>query len=105
MTKSKQHDEDFTGKLGPLYRSEEVPEWPMYSFSRVAYEFWNGFANGLLDRGLTEDEVKDELQSKGVRWLLDQHGDNLESLGRRMARTYELCVTDEQQVIKKRLIK
>jgi hypothetical protein len=81
MTKSKQHDEDFTGKLGPLYRSEEVPEWPMYSFSRVAYEFWNGFANGLLDRGLTEDEVKDELQSKGVRWLLDQHGDNLESLG------------------------
>jgi hypothetical protein len=85
------NDVDFTGKMGDRFPSEHPPEWPMYSFSRAAYLFWNGFANGLIARGLTEQQVQDELQSKGVRWLLDQRGDEIEALGREMAATYSVA--------------
>lgn len=79
--------EDYTGKLGQLGSGKE---WEMHSYERVAYEFWNAFANQLRRRGLAEEEIKDELQSKGPRWMLDAHSDLIEKLAFRMADRYEL---------------
>ena len=82
---------DITGKIGPLYpqKGQDI-EWPMYSFDRAAYLFWNGFAKGLAERGLSQNQIKNELQSKGVRWLMDQQEGRLEELGRLMAKDYEI---------------
>jgi hypothetical protein len=64
-------DADYTGLIGDLHQDREPPEWPMYSYSRPAYLFWNGFANALRERGLSDAQIRVELQSKGTRWLLD----------------------------------
>ena len=79
---------DYTGKfcdLNPLSN-----EWPMYSFDRAAYSFWNGFANGLKDKGFRDDQIKDWLQSKLARWLLDADSEKIENLGYEMAKDAEL---------------
>ena len=88
MNKKQIAELDITGKIGPLAPSNS--EWPMYSFSQPAYMFWNGFAKELAERGLSQEQIKVELQSKGVRWMLDEDGQMLETLGRTMAGHYKL---------------
>jgi hypothetical protein len=80
--------------LGPLYpESLAQAETKMFSFAAPSHAFWRGFAEGLLERGLTMSQVIDELQSKGTRWLLDAQDTQiaLAELGRKMAESYKLC--------------
>ena len=66
------------------------PEWPMYSFSRPAWLLWNAIANGLIEKGWTEEEIKFWLQSKDTRWALDGDlGEEIEKLGKKYARKIE----------------
>lgn len=77
---------DYTGKMGRLYPPhDDKPEWPMYSYERPAWNFWNGVANGLRDMGYSDEQIKGILQSKAARWLLDKHDDKLQDLGYSMA--------------------
>jgi hypothetical protein len=78
---------DITDKIGSLYNgTKELPEWPMYSFDRPAYYLWNAIANGLHQRGWTEEQIKDWLQSKSARWALDGSlGESIEQLGAEFA--------------------
>lgn len=87
MTKN---DADYTGKMCDL--NPQTGDWPMYSFNNAAHSFWNGFANALRERGLTDEQIKDELQSKGVRWVLDSEGCKLEELGRQLGKKYSLHI-------------
>lgn len=86
--------QDFTGRLCDLFPMTETFGEPikMYSYSRPAYLFWNAFLNGLIQRGLTEKQAIEEVQSKGVRWMLD-NDDKIEALGLEMAKAYSCCVT------------
>lgn len=80
------------GHAGPgAFHPEPVP---MYSYSRPAADLWRGFAAGLLARGFTPAQVTAELQSKGTRWLLDEHAGRVEALGRALAADYAPCVTN-----------
>jgi len=85
-------DEDYTDRIGPL---DSGAPWEMYSFERAAYEFWNGLANGLRTGGLDDDEIRDVLQSKLVRWLFDHEGEQVEALGRRMGKRLAREVIEE----------
>lgn len=62
---------DITGTIGPLFLTDEPPQWPMYSFNRPSHMLWNIIYNKLRERGWTEEEAKQWLQSKGPRWALD----------------------------------
>jgi hypothetical protein len=81
---------DITGKIGDLYPAREEAEVPMYSYSRPAYLFWQGFYEALRKRGLTDDQALTEMQSKGARWLLDSDGEEIIKLGRSLGKTYQL---------------
>lgn len=59
---------DCTGHIGP-FKSDAA--WPMYSFDRPAYIFWNTIAAELNKAGWTDDQIKNWLQSKAPRWALD----------------------------------
>jgi hypothetical protein len=78
---------DYTGRFGPLFQQENV-EWPMYSFERPSWLFWNGVANYLRSQGKTESEIKDALQHKNMRWMLDSRDSLVESLGFDCAESY-----------------
>lgn len=85
-------DTDYTDKFGPSIARHDI-EWPMYSFSAPAVDFWNGLANGLRERGWPEDKIKWWLQSKHARWMMDGPvSDNLSELGR----SYAKIATDEE---------
>jgi hypothetical protein len=74
---------DITDKIGPLWQPPQPREWPMYSYDRPSYMLWNSIANTLHERGWTETEIKQWLQSKSTRWALDGSlGDAIEKLGR-----------------------
>ena len=65
---------DITAKIGclfPIHTELKPPEWPMYSFSRPATMLWDTIYNRLRERGMTEQEAKEWLQSKSPRWALD----------------------------------
>jgi hypothetical protein len=80
---------DITDRIGPLQvRIHEEPEWPMYSYERPAWMLWNAIASGLHQRGWTDDEIKEWLQSKEPRWALDRDlGEAIEKLGHEYATT------------------
>ena len=80
----KNTDTDYTGRVGPLDPLHGV-DWPMYSFDRPAFCFWNGFANGLRRDGWTEDQIKNTLQSKDVRWMLDGYDQEIDDFGEKFA--------------------
>ncbi len=88
---------DITGQIGPL--DHFASGWlancpvPMYSFTTPTYAFWNGFAKGLARRGLTEKQIFAELQSVGVRHMLDKSSHEIETAGEGMAMDYKSCVT------------
>lgn len=88
MPEKRESYEDYTDKLGPLYEGEASHrEWPMYAYRRPAYLFWNGVANGLRDKGYTEEQARDWLQSKNARYSLDGGWETeIEDLGYRLAR-------------------
>jgi hypothetical protein len=78
---------DITGKIGSMF--PQVTEWPMYSFTRPACAFWQGLANGLAEQGKTEEQIKEILQSKHMRWLFDgQASEQIEALGTEIALRY-----------------
>lgn len=75
--------QDYTGRLGPLTSDAE---WAMYSFERPAFMFWNAIANALRARGWSEEEIKEWLQSKEPRWMLDgEMGRSFEAMASVMA--------------------
>ena len=74
-------DYDYTGRICPLFPSQIDSEWPMYSYERPAYTFWNGFANGLKKQGFTDKEIGEWLMSKQARWMLDGKEHELSDLG------------------------
>ena len=79
--------DDISGKIGPLFpiKAGGEAEWPMYSFERPAWKFWNGVASGLKAKGYSEEETKEWLQSKKARWFLDEFDDKLFELGEQLA--------------------
>ena len=85
----KVQDFDITSKVGELYyiNSPENPaEWPMYSFDRPSRILWNAIGKRLAEKGWTENQIKDWLQSKQTRWALDSSlGDMIETVGRAYA--------------------
>lgn len=87
MSENRKSYEDYSDKLGPLFPDHNQDrEWPMYVYRRPAYLFWNGVANGLLDKGYNEEQVKEWLQSKNARYSLDGGWEQeIESLGYKLA--------------------
>jgi hypothetical protein len=77
---------DYTGKMGPLSSGKE---WPMYSFERPAYLFWNAFANQLAREGFSERQIQTALQGRDVRHMLDTDQDAIEEVGRTLASFYK----------------
>jgi len=71
---------DYTGKLGSLFVNTTA-EWKMFSFETPSSLFWNGVANALKEKGYSEVKIKEWLQSKEARWLMDVHGEEIERLG------------------------
>lgn len=75
---------DCTGHIG-AHRSDAP--WAMYSFESPAYALWNAMAAQLHKKGWTDEEIKEFLQSKQTRWMMDGDlSDALEKLGRKYAK-------------------
>lgn len=73
---------DITGKIGNMFQGEQ-PEWPMYSFNRPAYAFWQGVATELQEQGYSQQHIQGVLQSKHMRWLFDGGtSEEIEAVGR-----------------------
>lgn len=71
---------EYGERVGPL--DDEEVAWPMYSYGRPAYQFWDAVANGMRARGWTPEQIRTWLQSKLARWALDgDWGDHLRTLG------------------------
>jgi hypothetical protein len=87
MSANKQTEQlDISGKIGQL--GEKECEWPMFSYDRPSYVLWGAVANALHDRGWSETEIKDWLQSKEPRFALDNAlGDAIRALGDLFAST------------------
>lgn len=68
--------------------STKVSELGMYSYDRVAWTYWNAFANALVERGYTEAQAMEILKSKHMRWMLDGADDKIERLAERMVADY-----------------
>lgn len=79
------HVEDITSSIGELFPSSEPVKYTMYSYSRPAYLFWQGFYAGLRKNGATHKQAIAVLQSKAARHMLDGEGDTLSELGEPMA--------------------
>ena len=62
---------DITGDIGSLYANTTGPAYPMYSFNRAAYTFWQGVFEGLVAKGLSEVQAIKWLQSREARSMLD----------------------------------
>lgn len=88
MTNKQAHQTDYTDKFGPLYSRRSAPPWPMYSYERPAYNFWNGVANYLRSQGKSDEGIRDTLQSKDARWLLDSFDARVTELGFELAKDY-----------------
>ena len=76
---------DYTDKMGPL---DSDREWPMYSYERPACIFWNAFANQLQREGFSEEQIKEALQGRVVRHMLDYNGNDIENVARELASHY-----------------
>lgn len=61
--------------------------FPMYSYERVATQFWHGFISKLLEEGMDEKTIESLLRHKLMRWMLDSGC--LEDFGREMAEEYK----------------
>lgn len=79
---------DISGDICDLYPN--TGSCPMYSFSRPAYVFWQGFYDALIGRGIPHEDVMKILQSKGVRHMLDGREEEIEELGRKMGESFSI---------------
>jgi len=77
--------QDITADIGELYASGQPVKHTMYSYSRPAYTFWQGFYDGLRKKGMNHDDAIRVLQSKAARHMLDGHSDELTKLGEKLA--------------------
>ncbi len=78
---------DITGRIGPQFRPQDEPEWPMNSYERPAYMLWNAIASELHAAKWPEARIRDWLQSKQARWALDGDlGNRIRKAGRAHAR-------------------
>jgi phage pi2 protein 07 len=87
----KDTDKDYTGKLGQLYTvgyDGKPYEWAMYSFSRVSSIFWNAFANKLRKEGKSDEKIKEILQHRDMRHMLDNDEDKIAELAEEMAKKF-----------------
>lgn len=57
-----------------------------YSFKTPAWEFWEGFAQGLIQRGLSDEAINEVISSKLTRWMFDSKAEKVRALGKRMAK-------------------
>ncbi len=83
--------EDFSGRMGPklsLHSASNPPEWPMYSYERPAWLYFNGVANALRAQGWNDEQIKERLASKDMRWMLDAWEQEVEHLGFAHAERY-----------------
>lgn len=62
---------DITGEIGDLYKDQDPPKYPMYSFSRPAWIVWQAVYDGMLDNGFSHEKAMEVLASKHMRWALD----------------------------------
>ena len=77
---------DCTDKIGPMYPEAQGTEWPMYSFATPSTILWGEIAARLRSAGWSESRIREWLQSKGPRYLLDgAMGDALRDLGEQWA--------------------
>lgn len=67
----------------------EEQKFTMYSYDRIARLLIQGMIEEMLDRGFTEDQVKDVLMSTQVRHTLDDYEDELISEGRKLANDFQ----------------
>lgn len=78
---------DWTVRMGPQSPLAQ-PEIPMYSYERPAWIVWNAIAKTLHERGWSEPQIVEWLQSKQPRWALDSDlGDALVTAARDFAAT------------------
>ncbi len=84
---------DITTEIGPKWGpvSGPNPKYPMYSYERPAWIFWQGFYNGLIDCGFSHQTSIEIMQSRDVRHMLDGDGDEIKDMGYQWAtRTYKV---------------
>ena len=62
----------------------------MYSYERVVCNVLEGMILNLLERGFTQEQVVETLQSKQVRWLLDRQENELMEAGYDLATELEI---------------
>lgn len=66
------YEKHFDLLLGPLYPASGVFDiTPMFSFDAPSHCVWTEIANHLLNRGWSEEKIKEWLQSKQARWAMD----------------------------------
>ena len=87
---------DLSRVIGPIVSTQKVV-YPIASYDRPAYNFWNGVAQALEERGYTNEEIILILQSKAVRHLLDRMDHEILQLGRKSAKTR--LMRDELQAV------
>ena len=73
---------DITGDIGDLY-PVIAPKYPMFSYSRPAWLFWQGVYNTLTKKGKTHEEAIEILQHSLVRYALDDIQDEIVKSGER----------------------
>jgi len=74
-----------------------VPATRLFSFTRAADLFWQGFYCALRERGLTDVEAKAQMQSEGPRCMFDkqdQAGKVLD-IGHAMGSCYPLMCLEQ----------
>lgn len=62
--------------------------FPMYSYETPCFQFWKGFVNHLISKGLSYDEIKQILISKNVRYMFDSESQVIEDLGAKLAESF-----------------
>jgi len=86
MTSKEIAEIEISGDIGPLIPQNGDAKYPMYSYSRPAYVFWNGFAKGLAKQGFSAEKIMEILQSRDVRHYLDAVDDQIEKLGEKLGK-------------------
>lgn len=62
----------------------------MYSFDKFSRLIICGMCEQMLSEGCTEDQIKEVLASKHVRWMLDGAEGQLIEIGYKLAQNYNM---------------
>lgn len=76
--------------IGPLFGlvCGDKPKYPMYSYERPTWLFWQGFYNKLLASGYTHVSAIELMQNSSVRHGLDQFEDEIKEIGEKFAKGF-----------------